>query len=323
MLRPASVRRLSALLAALFVLSLTLSACSAAGDGAPSQPGQYDVQKDSIHFDGDRYQLYWSDAGGALHRMDTRKLRLVRDPDRTFLEVPQSGDPILHLREDEPITVDGQDHQGAFSSPWFPFLLGATLGNAFGGRGGNGQTVIINNPAPGESASYAPNTPTYRYPPTGSFSRDDELHGSLDSSKPQPPDYAKVQPAPYATAAKSSGTGGGTAAGNKAPSAGSSSSSGSTNATSAQAGGTGGGTAASSKGGFRNGSQSYTSAGSDSGSNSVGAGSQGALSGGGSSGGTSSKPSTGVSGSKPSSGGAGSSGSKGIGGARAGSSGRR
>src|SRR6185437_629294 len=115
-----SLRRLSAVFTAVLVLSVFASACSA-GDGAPSTPGQYSVQKNSVHFDGDRYQLYWADNNGSLHHLDTRKLRLVRDPDRTYLDVPQSGDPILHLKEDEPITVEGQDHQGAFSSPWFPF----------------------------------------------------------------------------------------------------------------------------------------------------------------------------------------------------------
>src|SRR5437588_12224446 len=114
-------KRFQVIVAALFVLSLVSSACGSSGSGAPSTPGQYAVQKDSVHFDGERYQLYWADSGGSLHRMDSRKLRLVRDPDRTFLEVPQGGDPILHMREDEPITVEGRDHDGAFSSPWFPF----------------------------------------------------------------------------------------------------------------------------------------------------------------------------------------------------------
>src|ERR687887_2640176 len=150
-------KRFYILIAALFVLGLVASACGSSGSGAPSTPGQYSVQKDSVHFDGDRYQLYWADSSGALHRMDTRNLRLVRDPDRTYLDVPQSGDPVLHLREDEPVTVDGRDQQGAFSSPWFPFLLGATLGNTFGG-GRGGQTIVINNPAPGERG-YDASTP--------------------------------------------------------------------------------------------------------------------------------------------------------------------
>jgi len=308
------LRPLSILLAVLFALSLVTSACSGSGNGAPSTPGQFSVQKDSVHFDGDRYQLYWADNNGSLHKLETKQLRLVRDPDRTFLEVlPGGADPILHLREDEPITVAGQDHQGAFSSPWFPFLAGAALGNVlggggfggFGGRGG-GQTVIINNPVPG-GPSYAPNAPAYRYPPTGNFGRDESLHGSVDTSRPQTPDYTKIQPSPYATSGLASGTGGGAAASNKAPSS-ASGVNGATSANSGQAGGTGSGVAASSKGGFANGSQSFSNS---SGSTGVGAGSRGALGGTSSSGGSSSKPATGISG-----GGSGG-GSKGIGGARA------
>jgi hypothetical protein len=295
--------RLNILLSLVLATSLLASACGA-GTGAPTTPGQYSVQKDSVHFDGQNYGLYWADNNGSLHHLETRNLRLVRDPDKTFLEVPPSGDPVLHLREDEPITVDGQDRQGAFSSPWFPFLLGATLGNAFGGGGRGGQTIVINNPAPGEARGYDPSTPTYRYPPTGTFGRDDELHGSLDTSKPQAPDYSKVQPAPYATAGKSAGTGGGSAVTNKSV--------GAANATSGQAGGSGSGVAASNKGGFASGTQSYANH-EPSGSSSVGAGSRGVLGSGGSSGATSSKPSTGLGGGS----------SKGIGGARAPSVGRR
>jgi len=305
------MRRLSSFFAALFVLSLITAACGSGGNGGPSTPGQYSVQKDSVHFDGDRYQLYWADNNGSLHQMDTRNLRLVRDPDRTFLDVPQGGgDPILHMREDEPITVQGQDRQGGFSSPWFPFLVGAAVGNAFGGglggfggRGG-GQTVIINNPVPGQP-SYDASTPAYRYPPTGSFGRDESLHGSLDTNKPTPPDYRKIQPAPYATSAQASGTGGGAAASNKSPGAPVGAVSGASNAASGQSAGTGSGTAASSKGGFANGSQSFANT-NPGGTAKVGGGSGGALG----SGGTSSKPSTGVSG------------SKGLGGARAPSIGR-
>ena len=100
-------RPLSIVLAAVFVLGLLTSACSGAGDGAPSAPGQYSVQKVSVHFDGDRYQLYWADNNGSLHHLDTQKLRLVRDPDRTFLEVSQGGDPVLHLREDQEDLLNG------------------------------------------------------------------------------------------------------------------------------------------------------------------------------------------------------------------------
>src|SRR5258708_3815796 len=205
------MRRLTFFFAALFVLSLITTACGPGGDGGPSTPGQYSVQKDSVHFDGDRYQ---------------------------------------------------------------------------------------------EATTRA-----YGSPPTGSFGRDESLHGSVDTSKPTPPDYSKIQPAPYATSAQAAGTGGGSAASNKSPGGQAGAVSGSTGATSAasgQAAGTGGGTAASSKGGFANGSQSFANTNPGS-SAKVGAGSGGTLG----SGGTSSKPSTGISG------------SKGLGGARAPSVGRR
>jgi hypothetical protein len=292
------IRRLSPVFALLFVLSVLATACGSGASGGPSSPGTYDVQKNSIRFDGERYELFWADQSGHLHEMQTRKLRLVRDPDRTYLEVPNGGgDPIMHLREDEPITVEGQDHQGSFTSSWFPFFLGAALGSQFGGN--RGGTVIINQPAPGERGSYDASTPAYRYPPTGTFGREDDLHGTLDSSKPQAPDYNKVQPQPYATSGKSSGTGGGTAATNKSVGP----SSGAGNATSGLSGGTGSGSAASDKGGFKSGEQSYTSKSSGT-SGGLGAGE------------TTGKPSTGVTGSK--SGGGSGGGSKGLGGARVG-----
>jgi hypothetical protein len=204
------------LLATTLAFSMVMTAC-APGSGAPSAAGQYAVQRGTVQFDGDAYELYWADSSGGLHRMHTDQLRLVQDPERTFLEVPPSGDPILHLQQDEPISVHGEDQQGAFSSPWFPFLAGAMLSNALSGRGGlaaSGGPIIINNPAPGERA-YQPNTPAYRYPPTGSFGRGEQLNGSLDSGKAQVPDYARLQPSPYATTGKTAGTGGGVAASNK------------------------------------------------------------------------------------------------------------
>ena len=181
------------LIAALFVLSLVTTAC-ASGTSLPPA-GQYAVQKNSVQFDGERYQLYYANANGSLQRLESRNLNMVRDNERTYLEVPQGGDPILHMREDEPIGVQAQDQNGAFSSPWFPFLLGTMVGNTLGNVG----------------------APTYRYPPTGTFGRDEQLRGSLESTRPEVPDYSKVQAAPNATTGQSSGTGGGVAATNKAP----------------------------------------------------------------------------------------------------------
>jgi len=199
-------------IAGLFILSLVTTAC-ASGSPLPA-PGAYSVQRDSVQFDGERYQLYYAQPNGSVQRLESKTLRMVRDNERTYLEVPQSGDPILHMREDEPIHVQGQDNNGAFSSPWFPFLLGTMLGNSLGNVG----------------------TPTYRYPPTGTFGRDEQLRGSVESTRAQVPDYSKMQPAQNATTGQASGTGGGVAATNKAPSASS---------------------AATSKGGFGKGDQSF------------------------------------------------------------------
>jgi len=175
------------------LLALSVVAAACAGPALPAA-GSYSIQKNSVQFDGERYQLYYADASGALQRLETKSLRMVRDNDRTYLEVPSSGDPVLHLREDEPITVQGQDNGGAFSSPWFPFLVGAMIGNSFGGGFG---------------------TPQYRYPPTDTFGRGDQLRGNIETTRPQLPDYSKVQPAPNATTGQAAGTGGGVAASNK------------------------------------------------------------------------------------------------------------
>src|SRR5258708_21347729 len=117
------MRRLSLFFAALFVLALITTACGAGGSGGPSTPGQYSVQKDSVHFDGDRYQLYWADNNGSLHQLNTQKRRLGRDPDPTFLEVPPGrGEPILPMREDAPIPAQRPDPHGPVSPPCFPCL---------------------------------------------------------------------------------------------------------------------------------------------------------------------------------------------------------
>jgi hypothetical protein len=209
------------------LLAIITAACGDGNNGFPKQAGQYTIQPGSLSYDGKSYTLLWSDAIGQFQKAEGRNVRMERD-ERTFLEVGNSS-PVIHLKEDEAVTVRGRDRDGAFESPWFPFFLGYAVGGGLSGP-------TINQRYPGDSYRGGP---TYQYPPTDSFGRGDSLHGSIERSKAEAPDYSKVQPAPYAVSGQSGGTGGGNAATNKA-----------TGANSGQSGGTGSGSAASNKGTF-------------------------------------------------------------------------
>jgi hypothetical protein len=210
----------------LTLLAFVGTACGSGNSGFPKEPGEYQIQPNSLSYDGKSYSMLWQDAAGGLHKAEGQDVRMQRD-ERTFLQTGD-GSPIVHLKEDEAVVVKGRDRDGNFESFWFPFFLGRALGG--------GAPVVINQPYPGDSSSRGP---SYQYPPTDSFGRGDDLHGSVQRSKPQTPDYSKVPAAPYAVSGQGAGTGGGDAATNKsvAPATG-------------QSGGTGAGSAASNKGTF-------------------------------------------------------------------------
>ncbi len=250
------------LLAILSAFALFLASCSG-GSGLPKTPGEYDVQAKSVSYDGREYAFHWIDRNKTIQRARVENLKMVQDS-RTYLEM-QGNEPVLHLSQDDPITVEGEDRQGGFSTFWFPFMLGSVLGS--GGP-------VINQPYPGTSQT-SRGTPTYHYPPSGDFGRDDTLSGSVTNTKPAPPDYSKVTPAPNAVSGKSAGTGAGAAATDKS------------GAVSGQSGGAGAGAAATNKGGFKSGTSSYSSKSSGGSSPKVGGGS-GMSTGGKSSGGRSS-----------------------------------
>lgn len=213
------------------ILVLLLTACSVAS-GLPKQPGDYDIQGKSISYDGEAYSFHWVDKDNSVHPAHVENIKMAQDA-RTFLQVGDK-EPVLHLAPEEPIAVQGEDRQGGFSSFWFPFLLGQTLGGGF------------NRPYAGTPETPR-NVPTYHYPPASDFGRDDQLNGSVTTNKPAPPDYGKVAPAPNAVSGKSAGAGGGTASTEKS------------DTISGKSGGAGSGSAASEKGGFKSGSNSFSS----------------------------------------------------------------
>jgi hypothetical protein len=205
----------------LSLLVVLATACGPSSHGMPKSPGEYAAQR--VAFDGKQYSFLWaSPEGGELHEARSEDLKLVQG-ERTYLEVGQ-GPPVLHLKQDEPVSVSRRDSGGLFSSPWFPFMLGYALG-------GGGPWVTVPQTGP------SPTTPSYRYPPTDSFGRGDTLHGSEATTRPAPPDYRKVQPAPNAVSGQNAGAGGGSAATNRDPAV-----------TSGQSGGVGAGSAATNRG---------------------------------------------------------------------------
>jgi hypothetical protein len=222
--------RAAALMLVAVLLASLAAACGGNGNrGFPKEAGQYDIVKGSLIYDGQRYELAWLDKAGASHQAEGREIRMQK-AERTFLEIGQ-GSPVVNLKEDEAVTVRGRDKDGLFDTPWFPFFLGYALGGAMG------------NPTSYYPGDRQTGGPGYHYPPSGTFDRGDQLNGSIQRDKSEPPDYKKVQPAPHAVSGQSAGTGGGNAATNK-----------STAPTGGQSGGTGTGSAASGKsGGFANG----------------------------------------------------------------------
>ena len=200
----------SPLASVILALLLLLSCAGPANHGLPGTAGQYEVQSHSVSFDGQQYRFFWRGTDGTLHEARARDVKLVQDQ-RTFLEIGEGG-PVLHLAPEEPVAV--QHRSGGYSSAWFPFIVPIPVGGP-----------VASGPAP--------TTPSYRYPPTDQFGRGDTLYGSEVSSRPAPPDYTKVKPAPHAVSGQNGGTGDGTAATNR----------GTGGALSGQSGGTGSGSA--------------------------------------------------------------------------------
>lgn len=232
------MRRLPLILLLALVAPLLLAAC---GDtsGLPSQPGRYTLKEKSVSFDGEKYAFFWADGAGNLHQARSRDVKLRLDEDR-YLEITADRAAVLHLTQEEPVTVEGRDRQGDFGNFWYPFLIGSMLS-----RQGSGP-VIINNPPPPEYRD-----PVYRYPPTDRFDRGDTISGNVAASRPSTPDYSRLPQVGGTVAGQSAGTGGGNAATNKAEA---------NTAASAQAGGTGSGSAVLNKSGsFKAGGQGYDS----------------------------------------------------------------
>jgi len=204
-LRSQGVRLFSLLL----VLLVVLAGCNS---GMPTQQGEYQLQQDTVTWDGSQYRFAWIDSDASVKWAEGDDVQLVQD-ERTYLEM-RDGKPVIHLTADTPVKVLARDRGGDFASSWLPFAVGTMIGR---------QT--------------ANNQPAYRYPPADTFGRGDTLRGSTTSTRPQTSGPRISNPIGDAVSGQAGGTGGGSAASSKG-----------TGAVSGQAGGTGSGSAASSKG---------------------------------------------------------------------------
>jgi hypothetical protein len=201
--RSALVRTSAALL-----LAASLAACSSPDQsglitplseevrrGLPSQPGGYTIDPSTLARDPQGvYHFAWQPSGGGSWNQASASLLRLSEDRTNSLEIPASGDPILHLTPDTPVPL--VESAGAALTPttstsgghsgysWFPF---------YGGSGGAG--------------------PAYRNPST-TVTDGANVQGSTASTSPPSP-AARTSGLAHAVSGQAGGTGSGTAASGK------------------------------------------------------------------------------------------------------------
>jgi len=182
------------------VALIVLVAACGRGDGLPSAAGEYTVKSKSISFDGERYIFQWAPEtkGSDLAWAKTNDVRLQLD-DRTFLQVDAGKKAVLHLTQDEPVTLVRDDRGTHYESSWYPYYYQP------------GTTVVVER-------EYR--QPVYVYPPTGDFKNGEQVQGSVHADAPaNAAQIQKLRQSSNTVAGQNGGTGGGNAATNKSGSA--------------------------------------------------------------------------------------------------------
>jgi hypothetical protein len=203
-------------------------------EGLPAVPGTYPVSPSSITRDAQGvYGLTWRNPTGAAPWIQGRAslMKLAQGTDDT-LEIPQSGDPILRLKPDTPITLPDDDAPiggptptprastsssssssgssfGNRSIAWYPFATGGgTTTSAGTGSTGTGST--------GSSESVAATTPAYRNPPAAEPGQGSVRGSSSSLSAPNTSARTWTSPSRAASTGQAGGPGRGTAASSRA-----------------------------------------------------------------------------------------------------------
>lgn len=195
---------------AALLVAASLAACSAQGpssgatpgaltqevrNGLPTRPGSYSIVDGSLARDSRGvYHFSWLEPGatGAGTPASASLIRL-NQAEANRLEVPTSGDPILHLRQDAPVALastvsstPGTTYRSGSYVHWYPFPIG---GSYYVG-------------------------PSYYDPPSRTISTSGTVSGSNASAQPAPPSQ-RTFGVSSAVSGQAGGTGSGTAATSK------------------------------------------------------------------------------------------------------------
>jgi hypothetical protein len=189
-------------ISAALLIAASLAACSGAGSppaacgygsgaaaqplsqevrsGLPSAAGTYPLQPNTLSRDGQGVYHFLLQSGSGSSQASVSRLRLAPQSNSDVLEVPATGDPILHLRSQASIPLC--ERGGSYYGAWRPF---------YGGIGGLG--------------------PAYYDPPSRAVSTGSTVDGSHISSAPSSPGDRTVG-APHTVSGRAGGTGSGSAA---------------------------------------------------------------------------------------------------------------
>jgi hypothetical protein len=194
-------------------------------EGLPTTPGTYPVSSSSLTRDAQGvYGFSWRNpTGAATWNQGRSSLTKLAQGTEDTLEVPQSGDPILRLKQDTPINLaddagpttgltptpststssTSRSSSGNRSIAWYPFFTGGTTTSTSQGSTGTSNTV-------------APTTPAYRNPPAAEPGQGSVRGASSSLSAPTSSARTWTSPSRAAATGQAGGPGGGTAATSRA-----------------------------------------------------------------------------------------------------------
>jgi hypothetical protein len=196
-------------------------------EGLPAAPGTYPVSPGSITRDAQGvYGLTWRNPTGAATWNQGRSslMKLAQGTDDT-LEIPQSGDPILRLKPDTPVTLPDDDVPIGGPTPTprtSTSSSSSSSGSSFNNRSiawypfstGGGTTTSTGST--GASESVAATTPAYRNPPAAEPGQGSVRGSSSSLSAPNTSARTWTSPSRAASTGQAGGPGRGTAASSRA-----------------------------------------------------------------------------------------------------------